>query len=811
MRGAHAWLGAGAVVWMRGGAQAVRRETRMGRRRRAAGRLLGLAGAAAGGIVMAMLGLLASPSASAAGGPFTCASPEDFLLANPYVWQAAEPATPATPGYTRLTATAEAMNALGFDPATGYLYAIAEGSSDLLRIDSAGGITSLGPVSGLPAPAGSDFYSTGAFDPAGNFWVTLGQGEGAEAYEINVTGSPAASPVAMTGVWGPSDWTYASGYFWALDGGAIWRFDPASGMVTQASGAGNGTNNDFEAAWTRADGTLAFYTENGAFIDIFSITDAATSAVSYDSQYSSGVSSSEGADGASCAEAEITTASLPSGAVGQSYSATVTAEGGPTPADYSWALGSGSGPLPPGLSLDPSSGTISGTPTTAGTYSFTVQVTANGAFPATTQQSYTVTIAQPLAIGTSSLPDGGYGQPYSTTLSASGGTGPYTWSVSSGSLPPGLSLDPSSGMISGTAAAAGSYQFTVEVTDASTPQQTTTQQFTLAVDPAPLTITASGGSMTYGGSPPVITPGYSGFVNGDDASSLSTPPACSTAATSASSVGTYPSTCSGAADPNYAIGYVAGTVTVTQAATTLTYTGAQTISAGAALIPSATLASPAGACPVGQTISFSLNTNPLTGAAGPYNLGSAATNASGTATGASVSTAGWQAGAYTVTAAYAGTSNCAMSTATSPLTVTTPGLAAAGAGTYPVTGAGTVKLGFIVALIPHTTKYAGTISLVSGGWWLNGSLTGFTKSSSTQGTATGTGSLYWWNQTLNHGRGGWQLAKSGVAFTASFAATSKTSPGAFGIQIGYTPVSPQPTPLPNSALTTLKTGAIAVA
>ena len=122
-----------------------------------------------------------------------------------------------------------------------------------------------------------------------------------------------------------------------------------------------------------------------------------------------------------------------------------------------------------------------------------------------------------------------------------------------------------------------------------------------------------------------------------------------------------------------------------------------------------------------------------------------------------------------------------------------------------------MKAGFIVALIPHTTKYAATISVISSGWWLNDTLTSYTNSSSTQRSATGTGSLYWWNQALNHGRGGWQLAKTGAAFTASFVATTKTSPGAFGIQISYTPVSPQPTPLPNSALTTLKTGVITMA
>ena len=92
---------------------------------------------------------------------------------------------------------------------------------------------------------------------------------------------------------------------------------------------------------------------------------------------------------------------------------------------------------------------------------------------------------------------------------------------------------------------------------------------TVKVDPAPLTITASNGTMVIGGTPPTISPSYNGFVNSESASSLTTQPTCSTAATSGSAVGTYPSTCSGAADPNYAISYVSGSVTVTYGQTQL--------------------------------------------------------------------------------------------------------------------------------------------------------------------------------------------------------------------------------------------------
>lgn len=83
---------------------------------------------------------------------------------------------------------------------------------------------------------------------------------------------------------------------------------------------------------------------------------------------------------------------------------------------------------------------------------------------------------------------------------------------------------------------------------------------TVTVTPAPLTITASSAAMTAGQAAPVITPLYSGLVNGDSAPAL--PPTCGTTAGPGSPVGTYPSSCQGASDPNYAISYVAGTVTV---------------------------------------------------------------------------------------------------------------------------------------------------------------------------------------------------------------------------------------------------------
>src|SRR6202035_3148896 len=90
------------------------------------------------------------------------------------------------------------------------------------------------------------------------------------------------------------------------------------------------------------------------------------------------------------------------------------------------------------------------------------------------------------------------------------------------------------------------------------------------VDQAPLTITAPSETMVYGSAVPALGASYSGFVDGDGVSTLTTPPTCSTSATSASPVGSYAVVCSGAVGPNYQISYVDGSMQVTAAALVIT-------------------------------------------------------------------------------------------------------------------------------------------------------------------------------------------------------------------------------------------------
>lgn len=183
----------------------------------------------------------------------------------------------------------------------------------------------------------------------------------------------------------------------------------------------------------------------------------------------------------------ITTTSLNDGIVGTSYSQTLSATGGTTP--YSWSIASGS--LPAGLLLNASTGVISETPTTAGTSNFTVQVTDSSSPAQTDTQALSISIAAVLNITTTNLPNGTVGVAYSETLQATGGTTPYSWSIASGSLPAGLSLNASTGVIFGTLSTAGTSNFTVQVTDSASPAQTDTQALSITVDLAPLNITAT--------------------------------------------------------------------------------------------------------------------------------------------------------------------------------------------------------------------------------------------------------------------------------------------------------------------------------
>ena len=187
---------------------------------------------------------------------------------------------------------------------------------------------------------------------------------------------------------------------------------------------------------------------------------------------------------------QITTSALPNGTVQLAYSAPLAATGGTLP--YSWSMVSGS--LPPGVALSASTGSITGTPTASGPYSFTVQVRDSEASPQTASKQFGISVgtAAALQITSSTLPNGTVQLAYSAPLAATGGTPPYSWSMVSGSLPPGVALSASTGSITGTPTASGPYSFTVQVRDSEASPQTASKQFGISVGTAAaLQITSS--------------------------------------------------------------------------------------------------------------------------------------------------------------------------------------------------------------------------------------------------------------------------------------------------------------------------------
>ena len=155
------------------------------------------------------------------------------------------------------------------------------------------------------------------------------------------------------------------------------------------------------------------------------------------------------------------TPSLPGGVQGMNYNQTVTAS--PSGGVYSYAVVTNA--LPPGLTLNSATGAITGILTAPGNYTFSIQATRWGTCAGT--QNYNVTITgtcNPLSLNPVTLPNPVTGATYHQTLSVTGGTGPHSYAVTQGNLPPGLTLNPSSGVLSGTPTVGGIFNFRIMAT-----------------------------------------------------------------------------------------------------------------------------------------------------------------------------------------------------------------------------------------------------------------------------------------------------------------------------------------------------------
>jgi len=318
-----------------------------------------------------------------------------------------------------------------------------------------------GVISGTPTQAGSFPFSVQVTDNAA------------------VTSAPQA--LTLTVIAGPTITT-----------GATLPSGEAAAPYSQTLAASGGTNSGF--TWTVTSGSLppglslnsgVAITGTPTTVGSFSFTAKVTD--------SGGGSATRAFALSIIGGPTITTApALPSGTVSVAYSPVTLAASDGTPA-YVWSIITGS--LPPGLSFSGGTGVISGTPTGSGTSSFTVQVTDAQGVTATKQ--FSITIAANLIITTASvLPNATIGLAYSVTISAAGGTPPYTWSVTNGSLPAGVTLNSSTGALTGTPTSSGGSPFTIQVTVTDSASVTATKQFLLAIG-ASLAIT-SGGALPQG-------------------------------------------------------------------------------------------------------------------------------------------------------------------------------------------------------------------------------------------------------------------------------------------------------------------------
>ena len=309
-------------------------------------------------------------------------------------------------------------------------------------------LSSSGQISGTPSAAGTTNFTVKATDRSA--------ASASKALSINIATAPAITTTSLPngqGGTGYSQSLAASGgtppYTWSISAGAL----PA-GLSLSPTGQISGTPSAVGIAnftVKATDGSSAFATK-ALSINIASLP------------------------------VRITTTSLPSGQVGSAYSQNLAASGGIPP--YTWSISAGG--LPAGLSLSPA-GQISGRPSAAGIANFTVKSTDTNSASAT--QALSINIASlPVKITTTSLPNGQVGSAYSQSLAAGGGTPPYTWSISAGALPAGLSLSPA-GQISGTPSAAGTANFTIHVTDSASGADSLVTA--LIIQPAPLTVTTT--------------------------------------------------------------------------------------------------------------------------------------------------------------------------------------------------------------------------------------------------------------------------------------------------------------------------------
>ena len=178
-----------------------------------------------------------------------------------------------------------------------------------------------------------------------------------------------------------------------------------------------------------------------------------------------------------CPAITLAPASLPQGFINIAYNQTVSASGGVSPFVFVVSTGA----LPTGLTLDPATGVISGIPTVSATFNFTITVTDANTCQGSQPYSVFISPCPPETLTPTVLPDPHTTIPYNQTLVTTGGVAPYTYAVTSGVLPTGLTLDANTGAITGLATTLGQFSFSITSTDSSANNCTITNSYTVNV------------------------------------------------------------------------------------------------------------------------------------------------------------------------------------------------------------------------------------------------------------------------------------------------------------------------------------------
>jgi len=354
------------------------------------------------------------------------------------------PLSPASlPAGTINTAYSQTIKAGG--GAAPYTYAVTSGALPAgLTLNAATGV-----ISGTPTTDSTNSFKVTVTDSATD--------TGSADYSLVISGPLPISPTTLPA--GTINTAYTqtisarggvAPYTYAVTSGALppgWTLNASTGVISGAP---------------TTDSTYAF---------TITATDSASSTGSQG--YSVVISGS----------LPISPTALPAGTLNTAYSQIIKASGGIAP--YNYAVTSGA--LPMGLGLNASTGVLSGTPTMDGTDSFTITATDSASNAGS--KGYAVVISGPLPITPATLPAGAVTTAYSQTITASSGVAPYTYSVTSGALPAGLTLNPSTGVISGTPTTSNTYGFTITATDSAS--NTGSQGYSVAVSGESCTVTVT--------------------------------------------------------------------------------------------------------------------------------------------------------------------------------------------------------------------------------------------------------------------------------------------------------------------------------